>query len=150
MLDPQRRYVIEVSAAQVCQLRDACELLARCRMGQINAAIQEVLDADGRAVVPYDVARQAELAVKMAVGLEPNQSWGVGHHDSADQAFELYQTLRYRLAWDYAQAHGLTHPDGSRNWTTMMGVDYDEPTRYTHQPPAKITPLEEEGHAPQL
>jgi hypothetical protein len=138
MRDPKYRYVLEVSAEQAYLLRDACELLARCRMGQIADACQEVLDATGQAVVPWAVAHRAEVAVKAAVGLEPNQSWGVGRHESADMAFELHRTLRHRLAWDYAQEHGLTRPDGSRNWETMAGVDYDEPIIYTTQPPAKI------------
>jgi hypothetical protein len=142
MLDPKCRYVIEVSADQAYLLRDACELLARCRMGQIRAACEEVLNAQGKAVVPYDLASQVEKLVKAAVGLEQNQSWGVGKHESADMAFELYCALRHRLAWDHARKHQLTHPDGSRNWKKMMGVDYDIPLTYTTHPPAKVAQLE--------
>ncbi|NCA90582.1 MAG: hypothetical protein EOM92_17290 [Gammaproteobacteria bacterium] len=90
------------------------------------------------------VAQQAEHLVKTAAGLAPNQSWGVGRHESADQAFELYRALRHQLAWDYARDHHLTNPDGSRNWAQMMGVDYDEPIRYTQQPLASIKRLEED------
>ena len=140
-----RRYLIEVSADQAYLLRDACELLARCRMGQIADACQEVLDAEGKAVVPWAVAHRAEVAVKAAVGLEPGQSWGVGKHESADMAFEMYRALRHRLDWDYARDHGLTNADGSRNWERMMGVDYDEPIRYTQQPLAHIERLHEDS-----
>lgn len=127
------RYQIVVSASQLAVLRDACELLARCRLGQVAEACLEVLNAEGRAVVPYELAKQAENLIKAEVGLAPNQSWGVGHHALADVPFDLYQTFRYRLAWDEAVERGLPHADGSRNWATMMAVDYDPPAGYARQ-----------------
>ena len=50
-------YQLTVTAEQAATLRDACELLARCRLGQIADACQEVLDAQGQATVPHEAPR---------------------------------------------------------------------------------------------
>ena len=75
-MSAEPRYQLTITRAQAEVLRDACELLARCRLGQIADACQQVLDAHGQAVVPYDLAQDCEAAIKAEVGLAPNQSWG--------------------------------------------------------------------------
>lgn len=127
-------YTLTVTPKQLGILRDACELLARCRMGQIADACYEVIDAEGRALVPYDVARQAEDLVKRAVGLDGNAYWGVGKHDSIDCAFDLYATIRHRIAWDNAYADGLVQPGDKRKWPEMMAVSYDPPMNHGTEP----------------
>lgn len=146
MTPPEPRYRIEVTETQARYLRDACELLARVRMGDLVDACQEVLDADGRASVPYDAACRAEGLIKAAVGLAPNQSWGIAKHEAADIPWELYQAIRYRLAWDYALDTGLTTSEAERDWVTMIGVHYDRPMKLTREPEMKIERIKETGY----
>ena len=133
-MSAEPRYQLTITRAQAEVLRDACELLARCRLGQIADACQQVLDEHGQAVVPYDLAQDCEAAIKAEVGLAPNQSWGVGKHPAADLPWDLYQVLRHRLAWDRALAEGHVRPGQARRWPEMMSVCYDEPLFLTHAP----------------
>lgn len=146
MTPPEPRYRIEVSETQARHLRDACELMARVRMGQVADACREVLDADGKYKVPYEIARQAECLIKAAVGLAPNQSWGVAKHEAADIPWEMYQSIRYRLAWDYALDDGLANSESERDWARMMSVDYDRPMKLTREPEMKIERIKETGY----
>lgn len=133
-MSDEPHYQLTVTRIQAEVLRDACELLARCRLGQIADACQQALDEHGKAVVPYDLAMWCETAVKAAVGLAPNQSWGVGKHLAADLPWDLYQVLRHRLAWDRALAEGQVQPGQARRWPEMMSVCYDEPLFLTPAP----------------
>ena len=129
-----RVYTITVTETQLGHLRDACELLARCRIGQIDAACREVLDEHGRAAVPYDAAKQAEDLVKASIGLSPNGSWGVGKHGTADIPWDMYQVFRHRLAWDQAYEEGIIQPGAKRDYYSMMGVSYDPPMQHGAEP----------------
>ena len=136
-------YQLTVTAEQAATLRDACELLARCRLGQIADACQEVLDAQGQATVPHEIAQRCENLCKAAVGLAPNASWGVGTHPAADLPFDLFQVIRHRLAWDRALAEGRVRPGEARRWPEMMAVCYDEPLFLTPGPRAEIRMVKE-------
>jgi hypothetical protein len=138
-------YTLTVTQHQLGIIRDACELLARCRMGQIADACYEVIDAEGKHVIDYQTARQAEGLVKAAVGLNSNASWGVGKHSSIDNAFDLYQTIRHRIAWDNAYADGILKPGERRKWDSMMGVSYDAPMKHGTEPLPVIN-----GQAPNI
>lgn len=135
-------YQLTVTGEQAAILRDACELLARCRLGQIVDACQEVLDEQGRAAVPYEIARHCESLCKAAAGLGVNASWGVGKHRAADLPFDLYQVIRYRLAWDCALEEGRVQPGEARRWPDMMGVCFDEPLFLTPGPHPEICKVE--------
>lgn len=137
-MSEETRYQITLTATQAAMVRDACELLFRCRIGQIGEACRYVLDANGRASVPYEVKQDAEDMVKAAVGLPMNASWGVGKFDVADQACDLYQVIRHRLAWDRAYSDGMIKPGELRRWPEMLAVHYDPPLHLSTQPLATI------------
>ena len=57
----------------------------------------------------------------------------------AKSAWDLYQVIRHRLAWDNAVAEGvIDSPDAPRNWTAMLGVHYDKPMTSSAEPLAEI------------
>jgi len=142
-MSDEPHYQLTVTRIQAEVLRDACELLARCRLGQIADACQQALDEHGKAGVPYDLAMRCETAVKAAVGLTPNQSWGLGKHLAADRPWDLYQVLRHRLACDQAYDKGLVQPGQPRRWQEMLSVCYDKPLFLTPAPHPDIRRLQE-------
>jgi hypothetical protein len=59
--------------------------------------------------------------------------------ERAKTAWDLYQAIRYRLAWDGAVAHGvIQNANARRKWPEMMGVHYDEPMQTGKEPIAKV------------
>lgn len=59
----------------------------------------------------------------------------IGMHDTCDEgqlAWDLYQVIRHRLAWDRAGNPPV------RDWKTMMTVDFDEPLKIGPEPLAGI------------
>jgi hypothetical protein len=51
----------------------------------------------------------------------------------------MYQVIRHRLSWDRAVEDGtIASPDAPRDWSKMLGVNYDEPMRTGPEPLAKI------------
>jgi hypothetical protein len=69
-------------------------------------------------------------------------SLGIRNKDVSEAsriAWDLYQVLRHRLAWDLAAAEGIVgNADSQRKWPEMMQVHYDEPSRVSEQPLALI------------
>lgn len=160
-MSAEPRYQLTVTRAQAEVLRDACELLARCRLGQIADACQQVLDEHGKAGVPYDLAmlgitngegqnamnydleQWVDTGIKPAMGLAMNASFGVGKFVDADNLFDLHETIRHRLSWDAAEDEGLVQPGGQRLWREMWGICYDKPMRWGDQPLAVVAKIEE-------
>lgn len=137
------RYTMSMTEAQARVIQDALNVYFRLHLGQVGDAL-ECLPV----VEPlwYDDRRAAEDALHQALRakLHPccnlfNSSLGVGHKDfKAGAAVDLHCAIRHRLAWDRAIAEGITKPDGSRDWSTMLGVQYDEPMHYGSDPLPEI------------
>jgi len=53
-------------------------------------------------------------------------------------AWDLYQVIRHRLAWDAAIEEGQIEKGERRKWPEMMGVCFDEPMQRGSQPLARI------------
>jgi hypothetical protein len=51
--------------------------------------------------------------------------------------------IRHRQSWDKAVAEGIVASvDAPRDWSKMMGVNYDEPFRASEEPLAKVEKCE--------
>lgn len=125
------RYQITVSAEQLELLCRASETCSRLVMGQMDTALDWLRDRQGNRVNDQGLTRGVEALTKQAQGLDCNQSGGVGWHETGDAMWDLYTAMRYRLAWDRAEARGVISPGEPRNWTEMLGVAYDNPTSLT-------------------
>lgn len=138
----EQRYLIEVTAEQARVFQDATELMARLSSGQLDF-LRENLPIKGN---PDWSALHDDLhQVERILSRHLDRSSGHRMRESSQIAWDLYQVVRHRLAWDQAKAEGLLNPDGSRNWhiNAMMGVRYDEPMLTGSQPLAKITPADQ-------
>lgn len=127
-------YQLILTEEQLQAIRDACEIKARLHLGQFDDALRCCYNQYGVSVIDYDTTRAVEAIIKPIQGLQANSSWGVGKFHDADLLWEISSTLRHRLAWDRAYAAGKIKPGEPRNWSEMLGVQYDEPLKLTDEP----------------
>ena len=126
-------YTLTITEKQAQEISRACEILARLQMGQIDMALREL---------PLDKPLDYQQQLYIENYLESLYRQDGERYDSV--AWDLYQVVRHRLAWDRAIAAGEVKPNGRRNWGTMMGVIYDEPLRMGGEPLAGIEKVEKE------
>ena len=140
-------YQITLTREQMQALCRASETCSRLVMGQMDMALDYLRDRDGKIVNDYDLTRAVEALTKPAQGLAPNQSGGVGWHQTGDQLWDIYTALRHRLAWDRAESEGVISPGDPRKWPEMSGVTFDDPTNLIG-PPIKIEQARTAGGFP--
>ena len=110
-------YKIEGTEDQIALISHACEVLARIRIGQINAVINELPLVD-------DTDNYA-LLLKLESELHPITKT----HIPIDESFILHQTIRHRLSWDRFPEGGMT-------------VNFDEPLVINDKPFIKVERIE--------
>ena len=120
-------YTLHLTQKQAAEISHACEILARLRMGQIDMALREL---------PLDKPMEYEREKYVSNYLRSLYRPGWRPIDGA--AWDLYQVIRHRLAWDRAYAEGIVNPGEPRRWPEMMGVMYDKPMQVGDEPLAKI------------
>ena len=132
-----RTYTLTLTERQAAELQEACELLARIKIGQIDNAVERLpgyYDQQdwGRA---HEACREIRrLANTLMPGAMKRREDGI--------AWDLYQVIRHRLAWDRAYGRGVIQPGEPRKWPEMMGVCYDEPLPMSGLPLAEIKEIE--------
>ncbi|MFG3398704.1 hypothetical protein ACQKEK_02290 [Pseudomonas sp. NPDC077408] len=128
-----RTYTLTLTEQQAGELQEACELLARIKIGQINHAIERLpgyhdqRDWDRVHATRHEIQR---LATSLMPEMTRRRDDGI--------AWDLYQVIRHRLAWDRALDAGTIQPGEQRKWPEMMGVSYDEPLAMSGLPLATI------------
>jgi len=121
-----RRYRLEIDEEQARTLSRACELLSRVHNGQLDEVANVLLTAGGLANgAPHAVAdivglREGLRALEpLVTGMPTNANPGIRSPDISDEArtaYDLYQVLRHRLAWD-------ARPEGG------CAVSFDKPSQ---------------------
>lgn len=137
-------YTITITEQQGYVLSAACEVLARLGTGQYDDALRRLPqreDIDWSTWHDDVRAIGQMLSRHMANGIDGYRaSLGINHAKTSKEskvAWDLYQVIRHRLAWDRAIAEGIT--DGTtRDWSKMMGVHYDAPMRASTEPLATM------------
>lgn len=133
------RYTLTMTEAQARVVQQALNVYFRLHLGQIHDAF-DCLPVTEPAWYGEKESAARAVAAAFHHRLHPcanlgSGSLGVNHPDfKARAAVDIHDTIRHRLAWDKAQAECLTNHDGSRNWKTMLGVQYDEPMHYGTDP----------------
>lgn len=136
-------YRLTVTAEQLRTLQIATEMLMRVGMGQFDLVAEwsplavdaEAKHADGCArwhTLKDELRRLERLALP---GLPDGGHPGPGHpmaNPQSGRACDLHQVIRHRLAWDRAGNPPL------RDWSTMLGVDFDEPRSCTGEALAMV------------
>lgn len=136
MTEKPTHYTITVTAEQAAVISSACEVMARLGIGQIWAALDK-LPLKERWAGSWELRE----AVERVVADHINGGMGIHHKGvtwNARAAWDLHATIRHRLAWDRAIADGVVAPGQPRNWSTMIGVAYDQPLPFEDVPRVKI------------
>ena len=120
----ERRYTLTVTEPQAALIRDACELLARVNMGQIDAVVYE---ASLRIENHFDLHAAHAIATQLADVIWPD---GVQKHCArSNTAWDMYQVVRHRIAHDHLA------PGAQPDRTCVI---YREPRRTGPEPLAAI------------
>jgi hypothetical protein len=140
-------YTLTVTKEQAETLILATEILARLGIGQFRDALEclptrEFLP-DGWHEDMDGIGKM--LSRHMIGGIDGyRSSLGIRHKDVREPsriAWDLYQVLRHRLAWDRAAKGGIVESaNAPRKWPEMMQVHYDEPMKVSDQPLAIVMP----------
>ena len=138
-------YTLTLTEKQAETLMIASEVLARLGIGQFRDALEWL---PRREAYPEgwhnDMAAIGMILSRHMIGRVNGYHSDLGiHNDDVHPtpkiAWDLYQVIRHRLAWDKAVAEGVVDsPDSPRNWTAMLGVHYDEPMKSSAEPLAEI------------
>jgi len=143
-----KQYVLTLTETQAQVLIQALEVMARLGIGQFRDALdllplKEIFPAGWH----EDMEAIGRILSKYMIGNVDGyrSSLGISHADTSPQAksaWDMYQVIRHRLAWDRAYSDGIVaSPDAPRDWSKMLGVHYDEPMRMGPEPLATIERL---------
>jgi hypothetical protein len=124
-----RKYTIQVTASQVETISLACEILARLGICQIDDALDELPMID-----PVDWSEWHALKDELRANIRKHCDANLGIRKGRDRhksAWDIYQVLRHRLAWDRLKDEGKDKPD-------FYGVSYSEPFKASEEPLAEI------------
>lgn len=149
MTEENTLYTLTVTPAQLEIIAKACETCARASIGQFNDILNYCRDKDNNYINSYELTQLVESIIKPKMGLHMNASFSIGTFKHADNLFDIYQTIRHRLAWDHAYATGIIKKGEKRNFIEMMSVHYDPPMNVGDQPLPLINnqpPAENELH----
>lgn len=122
---PERTYTITVTETQAHVIEQACEVLCRLGMGQLDIPLAFLPGEVG-----LDRAWEIERMLSTETGLGAHSYYGIYNDKvtpTAKRAADIYHVIRHRLSWDRAIANGVIKEGERRDWSKMMGVHYDEP-----------------------
>lgn len=133
MARPVVTYNLTITEEQLQVLSTACEVFSRIGMGQVSetsAWIPKASSPSDREDVRGELNRLEDLLRRQL------RYRGIAESEYAPRvAFDLYQVIRHRLAWDKLAADGKTKP-------SMPLVTYDEPFQVaTEVPLAKVAKI---------
>jgi hypothetical protein len=139
-----KKYKVELTERQLATLSSAAELVARLGIGQYR-------DAFNWLPIQSDISWSDYHADVDAIGdiisKYTSSDLGVSNPDTSSTskiAWDLYQSFRRELAWDRAVDDGIIESRNSpRDWSKMMGVNYDEPYNTSGEPLAIVEKAEE-------
>jgi hypothetical protein len=143
--NPMKTYTLTLTEAQAQTLSRGMDIIARLGIGQFRDALEQLpLVKDYAHGWHDDMDVIGLILAKYTIdGVNGwNSSLGIHHNkvsESTRIAWDLYQVVRNRLAWDWAIAHGIVKEGEQRKWPEMMQVHYDEPSKVSNEPLAKIS-----------
>jgi hypothetical protein len=134
-------YHLHLNEAQARAISHACEVLARLGMGQLRDAL-ECLPLKEYAPDGFfdDIEGIAHILNKhTTLHHGPGRYHGISSAETSPEsktAWDVYQVIRHRLAWDAAQAKG--HPGEGEAPPPAWSVIYDQPHKTSAEPLARI------------
>lgn len=134
-----KTYTITLTEKQAQTISAACEVLARLGIGQFRDALEYLPLKEPFPGIWHDEMQRIGkiLQPMMLHDIDGwNSSLGIYHPQVRPNilvAWDIHKTIRHRLSWDAAIERGDT--DGTtRDWSKMMGVNYDEPSKASTEP----------------
>jgi len=135
--------LVGLTRKQVETLMAASEVLSRLTMGQVGDAF-DWLPLSPLSERNWETFHQDCDNVEKTLRKHyqhnlrnGNAYLGIHSHDIRPQgqiAFDLYQVMRHKLAWDKAIADGIVQPGEPRKWPEMIQVTYDTPHQCSTEP----------------
>lgn len=126
----KKKYRLELDEQQAQLVIQALDMATRIHMGQTNIVGEYLQGCSPRNANPEIVDSALELLRRECFGFTRSESFGITSEQISDDArvmWDIHQVLRHRLSWDRAG-----NPE-TRDWSTMMGVNFDEPRRSSHE-----------------
>jgi len=126
----KKKYRFELDEQQAQLVIQALDMATRLHMGQTNIVGEYLQGCSSRNADPEVVNSALDLLRRECFGFTRSASFGIHSDAISDDArvmWDIHQVLRHRLSWDRAG-----NPE-TRDWSTMMGVNYDEPRRSSHE-----------------
>lgn len=131
------KYTLTLNEEQAQIISKALDMYSRIGIGQLETVIDhpEIIKRifDGSAQVEsFPSARNLMYpAKKILFGYDTNASAGIYSREVLDcnrVAWDIKKVIDHRISWDKAG----NPPE--RNWSTMMGVSYDDPSQSSEIP----------------
>lgn len=129
-------YTLTITATQAAAISQACEVLARLGMGQYADALEclpiKELCPDGwhedMQAIGHILSKHARVHGIHSCKHEARRT------PMSNVAWDVYQVMRHRLAWDRARADGHTG-DKPPSWS----VQFDQPMQTSPEPLPQMT-----------
>lgn len=142
----ETHYRIELTKVQLKVLSVATELLSRVMLGQWR----EILDwlpfqKDKNCSQFREDCNEISNTLSKYMHLEVDgyhSSLGIGNdyvHNYCSIAYDMHCSIRHELSWERAVEEGvIKDKDSPRKWPEMIGVDFDDPMKYSDEPLIEI------------
>ena len=133
-------YTLRINEAQARAIAHACEVLARLGMGQFRDALEclplKEYAPDGWHEDMEGIAHILKKHTTIAHDVAYHGISSAKTSTESKTAWDVYQVIRHRLAWDAAKAEG--HPGESEATRPSWSVVYDQPMKTSAEPLAWI------------
>ena len=154
-MSKEKKLQVTMTLNQANLIVNALDLYSRMHMGQFSSLYSflrmntvvghDLIDHDSQ--TKMDEYDQAEVHLKKfaeTLGFSYNSSWGILSkeiHNEAREAFDIQQVLRQAESWT---RQGKELGKDEREWTEMMGVNFDDPMLCSGTEPVKVKVIEGE------
>ena len=137
-----KTYTVTLTEEQLKVIEQATEFLARIQGGQIREVFDHLplrkdMDWGRYHEIQDEITKMMPDILKDGID-GWSSSFGVGNTclpKAHDIAWDIYSTFRYYRSWQYAIDQNWVEDFNSpRDWTKMMGVNYDNPFHWSQEP----------------
>lgn len=143
-MNNRQKFHLSLTEEQAVVLQEALNVYFRLGMGQthdmwsILSFVARGEDKEFNWTEWHDAVDQVNnrMSVFFPFNLN-NGSYGIGNPKVKEKykiAVDIHDVIRHGVSWDRAIREGLVNDDGSRNWSNMMGVNYDKPFKHSMHP----------------
>lgn len=146
-----KKYSVELTGEQMKVIAEACDLMVRIQLGQIQEVVEHLPLKDG-----LDGSQRFGLKSVLSLlmgevltndGDGYNSSLGVGNAklpESTNILWDVKNVFNYEVYTDEAIDNGIITAKGERDWSQMISTRFDTPTQYGKEPLPKVTIIENE------